>query len=49
MIGLIEKSKTSNNTKWCKIDPTKCDKKCLMTGVCSRKGKEPRKKNKDET
>jgi len=24
--------------KWCEISPVECDKKCLKTRVCSRKG-----------
>jgi len=34
--------------KWCEIVPAECDKKCLRTGTCSRKGREPKKKDKNE-
>jgi hypothetical protein len=43
----LEKGLESKKT-WCEIVPAECDKKCLRTGVCSRKGREPKKKDKDE-
>jgi len=30
---------------WCDISPAECDKKCLRSGVCSLKGKEPKKRD----
>jgi hypothetical protein len=34
--------------KWCEIVPAECDKMCLRTGTCSRKGREPKKKDRNE-
>jgi hypothetical protein len=43
----LEKRSKESKT-WCEIVPAECDKKCLKTGICSRKGETPKKKDKDE-